>query len=84
MTSQSAARALRARHQSAGTVTSGPVASPLAYLDDVLLGDLDLLRTASRALVFEVRFIGPTDAIRPLGTGHSQGVVQVVTKPRKP
>lgn len=71
---------MRYRNQTAGTTSSGEVTGPIAYVDDVRLGALDLLRTVMRATVKEIRFISPTDATTRWGTGHSNGVVQVITK----
>ncbi len=71
---------MRYRNQTAGTTSSGEVTGPVAYVDDVRLGALELLRTVMRASVKEIRFISPTDATTRWGTGHSNGVVQVITK----
>lgn len=71
---------MRFRNQTAGTTSSGEVLGPVAYVDDVRLGALDLLRTVMRASVREIRFLSPTDATTRWGTGHSNGVVQVLTK----
>ena len=71
---------MRARNQTAGTTSAGEVIGPVAYVDDVRLGALDLLRTVMRASVREIRFISATDATTRWGTGHSNGVIQVLTK----
>ena len=71
---------MRFRNQTAGATSSGEVVGPVAYVDDVRLGALDLMRTVMRASVKEIRFISPTDATTRWGSGHSNGVIQVVTK----
>lgn len=71
---------MRFRNQTAGTTSAGEVIGPVAYVDDVRLGALDLLRTVMRGSVREIRFLSPTDATTRWGTGHSNGVVQVLTK----
>lgn len=71
---------MRYRNQTAGSTSTGEVTGPVAYVDDVRLGALELLRTVMRASVKEIRFVSPTDATTRWGTGHSNGVVQVITK----
>ena len=70
---------LRMRNQTAGDA-SGSIMGPVAYIDDIRLGDPELLRTVMRATVREIRYISATDATTRWGTGHSNGVVQVFTK----
>ena len=70
---------LRMRNQTAGDA-SGSIMGPVAYIDDIRLGDPELLSTVMRATVREIRYISATDATTRWGTGHSNGVVQVFTK----
>lgn len=58
-----------------------PRVGVVAYVDDVRLGDLEQLRTVQRGTVREIRYIrGATDATTRWGTGHSNGVIQVIVK----
>lgn len=71
---------MRARNQTAGSMGAGSTFGVIAYVDDVRLGELDALATVMRATVREIRYINATDATTRWGTGHSNGVIQVITK----
>ncbi len=71
---------MRARNQTAGNVGEGNVFGVIAYADEVRLGDVEQLRTVMRGTVREIRFISATDATTRWGTGHSNGVIQVILK----
>lgn len=71
---------MRMRNQTGGSASSSDVMGPVAYIDDIRLGDPDLLRTVMRATVREIRYLSATDATTRWGTGHSNGVIQVLTK----
>ncbi|MDQ8146250.1 MAG: hypothetical protein P3A32_08950 [Gemmatimonadota bacterium] len=71
---------MRPRNLSAGAVGAGTTFGVVAYVEEVRLGDLEALGTVMRATVREIRYIGATDATTRWGTGHSNGVIQVVLK----
>ncbi len=71
---------MRPRNLSAGSVGAGTTFGVVAYVEEVRLGDLEALGTVMRATVREIRYIGATDATTRWGTGHSNGVIQVVLK----
>lgn len=71
---------MRPRNLSAGSVGDGNVFGVVAYVEEVRLGDVESLNTVMRATVREIRYIGATDATTRWGTGHSNGVIQVVLK----
>jgi hypothetical protein len=71
---------MRPRNLSAGNVGDGNVFGVVAYVEEVRVGDVESLATVMRATVREIRYIGATDATTRWGTGHSNGVIQVVLK----
>ena len=71
---------MRPRNQTAGSMGAGSTFGVIAYVDDVRLGELDALATVMRGTIKEIRYISATDATTRWGTGHSNGVIQVVTK----
>lgn len=71
---------MRARNLTAGNTGDGNVFGVIAYVDDIRLGDVEQLRTVMRATVREIRYIGALDATTRWGTGHSNGVIQVLIK----
>lgn len=70
---------MRPRNQT-GVNGEGNVFGVVAYADDVVLGDVEQLRSIMRATVREIRHISASDATTRWGTGHSQGVIQVIIK----
>lgn len=52
----------------------------LVYVNDVRLGMVDDLRTIPTTQVHEIRYVSATDATQRWGTGHSSGVIQVITR----
>lgn len=71
---------MRPRNQTAGNTGEGNVFGVVAYVDDIRLGDAEQLRTIMRATVREIRYISAPDATTRWGTGHSNGVIQVILK----
>ena len=71
---------MRPRNQTAGNTGEGNVFGVIAYADDIRLGDLEQLRSIMRGTVREIRYVSATDATTRWGTGHSNGVIQVITK----
>ena len=71
---------LRARNLTAGNTGEGNVFGVIVFVDEVRLGDVEQLRTVMRGTVREIRFISASDATTRWGTGHSNGVIQVILK----
>ena len=71
---------MRPRNQTAGSMGAGSTFGVIAYVDDIRLGELDALATVMRGTIREIRYITATDATTRWGTGHSNGVIQVITK----
>lgn len=73
-------RGFASSEQHAGDATVEPV--PVAYLDDVRLGALDELQGVPVGDILEIRYHRPSEATQRWGTGHQNGVIQVVRKAR--
>ena len=63
--------------QSGVSATSIPI---VVYMDDVRLGDVGSMTNIPAGRVKEIRFLNARDATTRYGTGHSSGVILVVTK----
>jgi hypothetical protein len=60
---------------------AGAASIPIVvYMDDVRLGDVQSLVNVPSNRVKEIRFMNARDATTRFGTGHSSGVILVVTK----
>lgn len=59
------------------SATSIPI---IVYMDDVRLGEVQSLVNIPANRVREIRFVNARDATTRYGTGHSSGVILVVTK----
>lgn len=55
---------------------------PVAYLDDVRLGSIDELQGVPVEDVLEIRYLRPSEATQRWGSGHQNGVIQVVRRTR--
>jgi hypothetical protein len=53
---------------------------PVVYLDRVYFGELESLRDISVTIVFEIRYLDFNAATNQFGTGHSGGIILVITK----
>lgn len=53
---------------------------PLVYLDGQRYGEIEILRTVPAEHIKEIRFIGVADATTRFGTGHTAGVIEVITR----
>ena len=58
----------------------GPVDAPMVAMDFILIGPVDELRRISVYEVAEIRYIGGAVATTQYGTGHTGGVIVVLTK----
>jgi hypothetical protein len=54
--------------------------SVVVYMDDIRLGEPSQLSSLSVDNIREIRFINARDATTRWGTGHTAGVIQVVSK----
>lgn len=70
---------LRRRTTSTGQGT-GEGLSIVAYVDEARSGDVESLRSISVGQIKEIRFISATDATQRWGTGHMNGVIQVISR----
>lgn len=52
----------------------------VVYMDDVRLGELQSMVNIPAGRVKEIRFLNARDATTRYGTGHSSGVILVITK----
>jgi len=50
------------------------------YLDNILQGDPETLRSLEATRVKEIRYLNATDATQLKGTGHTAGAIMVTTK----
>jgi len=52
----------------------------VVYVDGVRAGGVDRLEQITLTQVVKVRYVGPSDATTRWGTGHSAGVIEVLTR----
>lgn len=52
----------------------------VVYIDGLRAGGLDSLRSVSRDVLYEIRFLNGTDATTLYGTGHGGGAIQILTR----
>ena len=71
---------LRPRNLTAGSVGDGNLFGVIVYVEEVRVGSVEALQTVMAASVREIRYIGASDATTRWGTGHSNGVIQVLLK----
>ena len=64
-----------------GTPTDkGEQSELLVYVDEARYGSVDQLASISASTIKEIRFFSPADATTKWGTGHAEGVIQVIMK----
>jgi hypothetical protein len=54
--------------------------SPVVYLNNSYYGDLESLRNITAESIAEIRYLTPSDATMQFGTGHANGVIQVISR----
>jgi len=54
--------------------------TPIVFLDDTRLGELDQLRTIPASIVLSIQLISASDATTRWGTGYPAGVIEVRTR----
>jgi hypothetical protein len=53
---------------------------PVVYLDRMYFGDLESLKTISVTAIDEIRYLDFNAATVQFGTGHSAGIIHIITK----
>jgi outer membrane cobalamin receptor len=53
---------------------------PIVYVNGLRSGPIDYLRNIPAQDVQEIRFVSATDATTRYGTGHTGGVIEVITR----
>ena len=71
---------LRNRGVASPSDSTGETARPRVYVDNVLFGDTDRLQSVIASTISEIRFINASDATTRFGTGHTGGVISILTK----
>jgi TonB-dependent receptor-like protein len=71
---------LRSRGASSPSDMSGSESAPRVYVDNVSYGPLDALSNVLASQIKEIRFVNAGDATTQWGTGHTGGVILVITK----
>lgn len=67
------------RERGKATIRGNDVREPLVYLDNQRLGGISYLRDIPVTEIFEIRYHTAAQAQIKWGSGHVQGVIQVVT-----
>jgi hypothetical protein len=67
-------------HARGATSFGGGVPDLLVYLDGQRLGTKAILPQFATAGIKEIRFYSASDATQRWGTGHSGGVIEIVTR----
>jgi hypothetical protein len=67
------------RERGKATIRGNDVREPLVYLDNQRLGGISYLRDIPVTEIFEIRYHTAAQAQIKWGSGHAQGVIQVVT-----
>jgi hypothetical protein len=62
------------------TSLTGPAPKVIVYLDGQHLGELSMLSRFTLNGIKEIRFYNASDATQRWGTGHSAGVIEIVTQ----
>jgi hypothetical protein len=62
------------------TSLTGPAPKVVIYLDGQRLGDVSMLARFTLNGIKEIRFYNASDATQRWGTGHSAGVIEVLTQ----
>lgn len=61
------------------TMRGADVREPIVYLDNQRMGGISFLRDIPVSEIFEIRYHDAAQSQIKWGTGHSQGVIQIVT-----
>jgi outer membrane cobalamin receptor len=67
------------RERGKATIRGNDVREPLVYLDNQRMGGISYLRDIPVTEIFEIRYHSAAQAQLKWGSGHVQGVIQVVT-----
>jgi hypothetical protein len=70
-------RGMRSLHEAPVGQT---VEYPVVYVDRMYYGDLESLKDISVTTIFEIRYLDFNAATVQFGTGHSGGIILILTK----
>jgi hypothetical protein len=70
-------RGMRSLHEAPAGQT---VQYPVVYMDRMYYGDLESLKDISVNVIFEIRYLDFNAATVQFGTGHSGGIILILTK----
>lgn len=62
------------------TISSGAPEYPEVYLDGQRYGEIESLKTLIVDNIKEIRFLNAADATTKYGTGHTAGIIEIVTR----
>lgn len=71
---------LRSRGVISPNDPTGESTTPKVYVDNVSYGNVESLSNINSSQIKEIRYIKATDATTQWGTGHTGGVILVITK----
>jgi hypothetical protein len=71
---------LRSRGVISPNDPNGEATMPKVYVDNVSYGNVESLSNINSSQIKEIRYIKATDATTQWGTGHTGGVILVITK----
>ena len=70
-------RGMRSLHEAP---TGQTVEYPVVYMDRMYYGDIESLKDISVNTIFEIRYLDFNEATVQFGTGHSGGIIHILTK----
>jgi hypothetical protein len=70
-------RGMRSLHEAPAGQT---VEYPVVYMDRMYYGDIESLKDISINTIFEIRYLDFNEATVQFGTGHSGGIIHILTK----
>jgi hypothetical protein len=72
---------LNVRAKTFGTTTGGQQPQVAVYVDENRMSGVDELGTIKIQQIDHIRHYGPTEATQRFGVGHTEGAIQVWTRP---
>ena len=73
-------RGMRSLHDVPNPEAGQTVEFPVVYLDRMYYGDLESLRNISVTVIKEIRYLDFNAATIQFGTGHTGGIILILTK----
>jgi hypothetical protein len=62
------------------TINAGASGYPLVYLDGQRYGEIEILKSVPVEHISQIRFLSASDATTRFGTGHTSGVIEILTR----